>query len=129
MTATGIVAMQVGHRPLGAERVEERPALERGQDLRGDAAADVHAGRGAGPQRQVAGFGAIGLDEHVERFHALLAPSVERRALIAAGRSIGLDVAADRRGRPRVRSCVPCVKRKRLTRPGPEITCSLSTRP
>ena len=80
MIETGIVADEILHQPLGAERVEERPLPERGQDLRRDAAPDIDAARRDVPQGEVARFGPVRLDEHLQRVDALRAPFLQRGA-------------------------------------------------
>ena len=59
MTDTGIVAIRSVIGSFRAEGLEEPAVLERRQDLRRDAAADVDAGRRHRSQRQVARFGAV----------------------------------------------------------------------
>ena len=78
MTATGIVATRSAIGSLARNASRNAPLSSAGQDLRRDAAADVDAGRRDRPQRDVARFGAVRRDEHLERFLALLAPPVHR---------------------------------------------------
>ena len=65
-------------RRLVAEGTHEGAGGQRRQDLRRDAAADVDAAGRDRSQREVAGFGAVGFDEHVQRFHAGGAAAVDR---------------------------------------------------
>ena len=107
----------------------ETPRLERGQYLRRDTAADVHAGGGDRPSARLP---ASAPKASTNMASASCTADTAGRwplSLIAAGKS------ADRCRRPSStagRAVVLrdlCVKRKRLTRPGPEITRSFSTRP
>ena len=80
------------HRRLGEERPQECALLERRQDLRRDATADIEPGRGDRAQPQVAGLSAVGVHEHRQRPAAL-------RALSGRGRDSGGAVDWSRRSR------------------------------
>ena len=100
------VGEQRRHRRLGARRrARKAPVLQRRQHLRRDAAADVDAGRGHRPQRQVAGLGAVGVDEQSHgRGAARAAPLAPRRPTPAPRRR-----PRPRGRRPRRSATPPCV--------------------
>ena len=89
MTCTGIVASSGVIGALSRNGAHEA-ALEQRQDLRRDAAADVDAGRRHRAQRQVAGFGAVGIDEQVHHRGAVGSTRQRRAALRHAGHAVAI---------------------------------------
>src|SRR4029079_6011029 len=79
---------EILHRLLRAEGVHEASVADDREELRRDAAADIDARRRRHARREMARFGAVRLDEHVERLTALRAASL-RGALGDRARQIG----------------------------------------
>ena len=123
ITFTGIASMSASSGALSRNARMNAAVCQRRQDLRRDAAADEHAARCDRPERQVAGFGAVCLDEHLQRLDAAGATPIE------GGCRNGRRCVGIARDRSMPRTGTRCVTRWMLTRPGPDTTCSTSARP
>jgi hypothetical protein len=72
------------------------PFLQRGKNLRRDPASDEDTGGRHAAQREIAGFGAVGLDEHAERLDAELTATGKGALRDAGGCIVGGEVVDDR---------------------------------